>query len=413
MTPHKIFDLFAKTHAALRVTLLAIWLAFTGGFALAHSYNESYIYFDVSETRLSGQLQVTMTDLAQVMAQDASVETPMSKEAFEAQKIEIFEYFEARMKLFREGAALPVSFDKVEFLGTEIDTFAIMHFNVLDGVEVPHTIEMSYDALFSDIDPTHRGFALIGSNTRNGMEENESYISLIFAPGDGVKTLFLNDERPEAVAKTFLVHGVWHIWLGFDHVLFLIALLISSVMVINAARWEPSASLGASLRNTVKIVTVFTLAHTVTLTLATFEIVTLPVVFVEAVIAISIAVVALGNLFPKVHTTSWKVVFIFGLFHGFGFANVLAPLGLDPARKALGLLAFNIGVELGQLAIVLVVFPIFFLLRRLPAYRIGAMQVCSAALIAIALFWFTERTIGFGGDDMAALNANETVSVSE
>ena len=399
-----INKLLTQAYASLRIVFLALWLGLTGSVAFAHSFNESYIYFDVTHKTLDGQLQVTMTDLAQAMGQDATIETPMSTDEFDAQKEEIYRYFEKRMKLFQNGAPLAVTFDEVEFLGTEIDTFAVMHFSVLDGGEVPETIEMSYDALFGDIDPTHRGFALIGSNTRNGMDENESYISLIFAPGDGIKTLYLNDERPEEVAKTFLEHGVWHIWLGFDHVLFLIALLISSVMVITAGRWEPSGSLGESLRNTVKIVTVFTLAHTVTLTLATFNIVTLPIVFVEAVIAISIAVVALGNLFPKVHTTSWKVVFIFGLFHGFGFANVLAPLGLDPTRKALGLIAFNIGVELGQLAIVLVIFPILFLLRHLSAYRVVAMQVCSIALIAVALFWFTERTVGFGGDDVAILN---------
>ena len=90
--------------------------------------------------------------------------------------------------------------------------------------------------------------------------------------------------------------------------------------------------------------------------------------------------------------TFYFAAYVFGLFHGFGFANVLEPLGLDPTRKAIGLAAFNIGVELGQLAIVFVLFPLLFALRSLPAYRVVAMQAGSVALIAIALFWFFERT---------------------
>ncbi len=371
---------------------LAVWLAFSANVATAHSFNESYVYFDVTDTTLSGRIEVRLTELAKVVSPDGQAEAPLTVEEVAAKLPEIASYFEERMQLFSDGRQYDVAFDGVEYLVTEAGTFAQLQFDVLGVERTPVTIEMSYDALFSDIDPDHRGYALIGSNTRNGMEENEAYISLAFLPNDGPKTLFLNDERSADVALTFIEHGIWHIWLGFDHVLFLIALLIPSVMIIRHGRWEPSEALRESLRSTVVIVTVFTLAHTVTLSLATFNILTLPVVFVEAVIAISIAVVALGNIFPRFHTHSWIVVFVFGLFHGFGFANVLEPLGLDPARKALGLAGFNIGVEVGQIAIVLAVFPILFALRHLAAYRVVALQAGSVALIAVAIFWFVERT---------------------
>lgn len=374
------------------ITCVLLWLSAAG--AWAHSFNESYVYFDVTETTLGGNVQVNTRDLARVLARDGTVEKPLTENEVLEHQQELFAYFEERLLLSHQGQPYQIVFDNVSFLPTKVGNFALLHFDVLDIVETPTTIEMSFDALFGDIDPTHRGYALIATNTRNGMEENEGYISLVFAPGDGIKELYLNDEPTKGVALTFLEHGVWHIWLGFDHVLFLIALLLSSVMVIKESRWEPASDLKRSLKNTVKIVTVFTLAHTVTLCLATFEIVTLPVVLVEAVIAISIAVVALGNLYPRLHAKSWVIVFIFGLFHGFGFANVLEPLGLDPARKAIGLFAFNVGVELGQLAIVLAVFPIFFAMRRWPAYRFVALQVTSVALIAISVFWFVERTAG-------------------
>lgn len=384
---------FQKVWTSLLWSLIAVFMLLANA-SHAHKFNESYVYFDVTDTTLSGRVEVTLTNLAQVLAQDGGVSTPITQEAALERSEEVFAYFNERMQLLMEGERLEVSFHSIDFLPTDFDTFAALKFDVLGVETTPTTIQMSYDALFGDVDPTHRGYALIGSNTRNGMGENESFISLVFAPGDGVKDLYLNDEPTGDVFKTFLEHGVWHIWLGFDHVLFLVTLLLSSVMFIQAARWEPSDSLRASLINTVKIVTVFTLAHSVTLTLATFSIVTLPVAFVEAVIALSIAVVAIGNLMPRFHTQSWKIVFIFGLFHGFGFANVLEPLGLDPARKALGLVAFNIGVEIGQLVIVLLVFPVLYAIRTLPAYRLIGLQAGSIALIAIAMFWFFERTAG-------------------
>lgn len=382
-------------HVVALPTALAIFFsALFATVASAHSYNESYVFFNVTEDTLSGRVEATLEDLTKVFAPDAAEGVKLTEADVIARQDEIFAYFEARMELSTGGTPYVVDFTGVDFLSTEVDTFAQLQFDVLDVGVTPRTINMSYSFLFGDVDPTHRGFALIESNTRNGVDANESFISLIFEPGDGALELNLNDEPTKAIALKFLVHGIWHIWLGFDHVLFLVTLLLSSVMVLRAGAWAPTTSLRESMIATVKIVTVFTLAHTVTLALAAFEVLTLPVVFVEAVIALSIAFVAFGNLMPRFHMTSWKVVFVFGLFHGFGFANVLAPLGLDPARKAIGLATFNIGVEVGQIAIVIVLFPVLFLLRKTAFYRVAALQVGSIAMIAIALFWFVERTYG-------------------
>lgn len=403
MTGADPFASCQAAHPAARLRDISVWIA-TGlaglvllafaSVAQAHSFNESYVYFDVTEDSLSGRIEVTLDDLTRIQQQSAEIETPLTSEEVEAARDSFTDYFQDRLLLSFEGQPYELEFDDITFFGTKVGRFAQFHFDVLGIDETPTTIEMSYDGLFSDIDPSHRGYALIGSNTRNGMDENEAYISLIFSPGDGLKSLYLNDEPTKDIALTFFEHGVWHIWLGFDHVLFLLTLLLGAVMRIENAQWVPAESVRESLRETVKIVTVFTVAHTITLCLATFEVITLPVTLVEAIIAFSIVVVAVGNLVPRFHASSWKVVFLFGIFHGFGFANVLEPLGLDPARKALGLATFNIGVEVGQLAIVLVLFPIFFALRRLTAYRVIGLQFGSVALIAIATFWFIERTMG-------------------
>jgi hypothetical protein len=135
----------------------------------------------------------------------------------------------------------------------------------------------------------------------------------------------------------------------------------------------------------------------VALGLATFGIFRIPVVFVEAVIAASIAIVAFGNIFPRLPTQNWIVVFVFGLFHGFGFAYVLRPLGSDAAQKAIGLAGFNIGVEVGQLVIVLALLPFLFLIRRSPLYQLLVLKLGSLAIIGLAGFWFVERTFDLLG----------------
>ncbi len=361
----------------------------------AHRFNESYVYFDVTDDSLSGRVEITVRDLARIHQGSAEVLEPMTQEDVLGLQERFFEYFDDRMKLYSGGQPLGVQFDDISFFNTSVGNFAQLHFNVLGIEKTPTTIDMSFDGLQSDIDPTHRGFALIATNTRNGMGENESYISLVFSPGDGVKSLYLNDEPTRRIARGFFEYGVWHIWRGFDHLLFLVTLLLGAVMRVENQRWVPSESIGEGLWPTVKIVTVFTIANMIALGLATFEIITLPVPLVEAVIASSIAAVAVVNLVPRFHNILWLAAILFGVFHGFGFATLLEPLGLDPERKLLGLATFNVGIEIGQLAVVMLLFPVFFVLRRLTVYRVVGLQLGSIALIALAMFWLYERTIGF------------------
>ncbi len=139
-----------------------------------------------------------------------------------------------------------------------------------------------------------------------------------------------------------------------------------------------------------KVVTAFTLAHSLTLTLASLELVTLPSRWVESAIAASVAVAALNNLVPLFRGRRPLAAFAFGLLHGFGFAGVLADLGLPQSSLVLSLFGFNVGVELGQLAIVAVFLPLAFLTRRTAFYR-GLMTGGSALIVIIGALWFVER----------------------
>ena len=259
---------------------------------------------------------------------------------------------------------------------------------------VPEEISVDYEPL-TELLSNHGGFILIASNTRVGLADNEAYISLTFTEDDGPQMLSLVGEPRLKVFWEFVTHGIWHIWLGFDHVVFLLTLLLPAVMMPAGRSWIPTESFKGALWSVTKIVTIFTLSHSVTLTLAGLGILQLPSTLVEAVIAASIIIVALMNLAPSAHRYMLWVVFVFGLFHGFGFANVLAPLALDPTRQVIGLAAFNIGVELGQLAIVLVAFPVLWLVRKWRIYPFMAFKVGTVVLVILAGSWFLERTTSF------------------
>ncbi len=195
---------------------------------------------------------------------------------------------------------------------------------------------------------------------------------------------------PLAVAGAYLVHGVEHILLGFDHLLFVLALIL----------------IVRSVRVLLVTITAFTIAHSITLALATFGAVNVPGPPVEAMIALSILLLACEILRLRRGEPSstarwpWLVAFSFGLLHGFGFAGALTELGLPQGDVPLALFAFNVGVELGQLAFIAAVLAALAVARRtrvLPALERHALPVAAYAIGILAAFWFFERLAGFGG----------------
>ena len=179
-----------------------------------------------------------------------------------------------------------------------------------------------------------------------------------------------------ATARRFVTLGIEHIVTGYDHLAFLVVLLIGA----------------SSLLDVMKIVTAFTVAHSVTLGLATFGVVTLPSALIESVIALSIAWVAVENLLRDRLERRWRVTFVFGLIHGFGFSNVLRDLELPRAALALSLFSFNAGVEIGQLAFVLFAFPlIWWALRR--SWQSRLSLVGSSIVLMLGVYWFVQRLL--------------------
>jgi hydrogenase/urease accessory protein HupE len=177
----------------------------------------------------------------------------------------------------------------------------------------------------------------------------------------------------------FLKLGVEHILTGFDHLAFLFALLLA----------------GGSFREAAKIITSFTIAHSITLALATLNLATLPASIVEPVIAVSIVYVGLENIFRREIKRRWLLTFAFGLIHGFGFATVLREIGVGSQGEgvAIPLLSFNLGVEIGQIAIAALVLPLIWKLRRRPGFVIRYVPACSLLIALAGGYWLIERTL--------------------
>lgn len=185
-------------------------------------------------------------------------------------------------------------------------------------------------------------------------------------------------KAPGALAQAleFLKLGMVHIFVGYDHIAFLLALLLT----------------GGSTLTIVKIVTAFTAAHSITLSLAALEVVTLSPVLVEAGIALSIVYVAAENLFTRRREGRWVVSFLFGLVHGFGFAAVLNELALPTSALVASLVTFNLGVEIAQVAIVAVVVPALYGLTRTRLHA-PFTRLASSVILSLGLFWLYQRVL--------------------
>jgi hypothetical protein len=248
----------------------------------------------------------------------------------------------------------------------------------------PGALEIDYQLLF-DQDAQHRGLARIqaGGSTR----------TLVFSVGDRHQQVDIHSANAGGQFAAIVKEGVRHIWKGYDHLLFLLALLLPSVLKKGESRWKPLPRFRPALKDVLKIVTAFTVAHSLTLSLAALEVVQLPSRLVESGIAASVLLAALNNVFPVLRGDRWAAAFALGLLHGFGFSATLVDLGLPKGSFLLTLFGFNVGVELGQLAVVAALFPLAYIARETVAYRRVALVGGSVLTATVACLWLIERSL--------------------
>jgi HupE/UreJ protein len=373
-------------------------LALHGAQAEAHATSTSYLVANESGERITITWDVAVADVHWALGLDADGNGAITWHEIETRRNDIAALAAARLEVARGGHICDSRF--TDLLLTEhagephlslgfnarcgragagsgaSDAVAVASSNPADALAISAT-------LFFDKDATQR--TLIDVSTAGG-----GYTSILSRDSP----TWWEPPAPSVLDTfaTFVGQGLWHVWIGYDHLAFLLLLLLPGVLRSTAAGgWQGTRSFREIARDLLRIITAFTLAHSVTLALATTGTVHVPVRPVEMAIALSIVIAGLLNLFPAAARARLALAFGFGLIHGFGFANALAELGSTGARLVPTLAGFNIGVELAQIALVALVLPVLLRARHSGFYAWRFMPAASLAAAMAGAAWLAAR----------------------
>ncbi len=379
------------TTQALRGGVLLGLLTLAAADGRAHSAGQSYLYLQVYEDRVSGRFEIALSDLNPALGLSGT-EGEITPEKLDERIGYLKGYYRDHVTISDEQGPLAIRFTHHDIVLAE-GGYARLSFD-LDGRErVPERLTFDYSVLF-DEDPEHRGFLLVEHNWATGTFANENRVSLVFGPGSRRQVFDLTSSG-RLRGFLALVHlGAEHMLLGLDHIFFLLALLLPAVLRREGRAWQPVEGFRAALGNGVRIVTAFAVAHAVALTLAALGLLRLPEALVETMIAASTTLAAANILVPVFRGRLWWIIFVLSLFHGLGFAAGLMDLGALHEHRTLSVLAFNLGIELGQVLIVMALLPLLYLVRRLILYRKLVVPAAAVGMILVSGVWVIERAFG-------------------
>lgn len=347
--------------------------------ALAHKGSDAFLNLSIEDKQIAGYWDIHLRDLQVTVGVDSNGDGNVTWGELSDLQSAIRAYLVARLVLANAGEVCIGGIQDVQVSEHSDGVYARFLWRA-QCAETVSALTVRYSFLF-DLDAQHRAL-------------------LSVSDGSTTETRVLSPEQPEVTvaqgqaswvttAVDYFKEGLWHIGLGFDHVLFLLALLSPSVYLTAKGAHDPRFV--DVLRRVAQIVTAFTLAHSITLGLTVYDVVRLPTALVESVIALSVIIAALNNIKNLLGRHLVTVTFLFGLIHGMGFAGALAELGLPSDAKAVALLAFNLGVEAAQLTIVAAVLPLLFWWRQHPVYFRRVLPVSSLVIAAVAAVWLFER----------------------
>ncbi|MGI9597869.1 MAG: HupE/UreJ family protein [Acidimicrobiales bacterium] len=362
--------------------------------ASAHAGDQSYLYLDVTEQTLSGRAELPIVDLRTALG----LELEGTDEQILAELIDnsdaLYQYADEHFDIGPGDQGWAIRFGEAELFFSDApevdDNYVVLPFDVVvEGDAVPRQFDVRFD-LFFDENQGGDALLLIGNDWQGGVIDNGGEDLATFDSNNRSQTIDLGDP---SVFKNFASSvrlGGNHIKTGPDHILFVLVLLLPSVLIFRD-RWLPTDGFVPALWRVLKVVTMFTVAHSITFTLAGLDLLPLPSPrIVESIIALSIAAAALHNLRPLAANKEWLISFAFGLFHGMGFASLVSGLDVSRETQLVSLLGRNVGIEIGQAIVVLLLFPMLFLLRRTKIYR-PLFVAISLLLSFVALAWMIER----------------------
>lgn len=351
--------------------LMLIFVVVAAASAFAHDPGLSAAVLKLEADRVDAHLRFARTDIESILMLDADHDGNITQAEF-AQANQQLEALAA------EAVAVSVAGRTVDkrVIGIELDASNSIHFKFSFPKSAGETFTFQSN-LIGRLARGHRQYLelLDGAGNMIGSQLLEAASNSYKPPA---ALLAATTEKPHSFWQFFRL-GIEHILTGFDHLAFLLALLLA----------------GNRLREAAMIITSFTLAHSITLALATFNVVNLPAGIVEPMIAVSIVYVGLENIFRREIKKRWLLTFAFGLIHGFGFASALRELGIGQQGNAaiIPLFSFNLGVEIGQVAIAGLVLPLIWKLRQQPRFVIRYVPACSILVAMAGGYWLIERTL--------------------
>lgn len=375
------------------LALVILPIAIVAGTADAHVINESRVYLDVTDRAIGGRIEMPRLDVLQVFGVNVSA-VGQGDEALADLAPDLREYAAAHLAVGSAGEWWPVTFTDVELpdptSGTA-ENAVVVRFEVNRAFDtVPRTLTVRFDPFFDEVDDA-TALLLVANDIQAGVVDNIDDVLVRFSADDRTHDVPLDGTSIAKQIRASVGLGIDHIRTGPDHILFVLVLLLPAVMRFTDRGWTPAGSFGSCLWRVMQTATMFTIAHTITFSLAGLGFLPLPPSkLVESVIALSIAIAALHNVRPLLHNREWAIAFVFGLFHGMGFASLVGQLDTSRSTQLVSLLGRNIGIELGQAVVILLVFPMLFALRSTTIYRplfLAASTVCAG----IALGWTVER----------------------
>lgn len=367
------------------IRVLALLLLLCTTHVQAHKASTSYLRLQVHGTVLDGRWDIALRDLDYALGLDSDNDAQLTWGEVRRQQQRIADYALHRL-------ALRADLDPctLQVRGILVAELSDGHYASLElAGQCPHepvSLGIDYELLF-DVDAQHRGLLSLEFQGSHGG---------LFAPEQHrLRFVSANASRLQVFAQ-YLRAGLLHVWSGWDHMLFLAGLFLPAVLRRDGRSWLPAQNLRHMLRDTAVMVTMFTLAHAFTLTLAATGLFAPPARWVEVGVAASVLFAGMNNLLPMVYRRLSWLAAGFGLIHGAAMAGALIELGMPPGGRVWALLAFNLGVEAAQLAVLLAVAPVSFVFRKTLWYRWLVLVPGSLAISVVGLLWMVQRIWGIG-----------------
>jgi len=375
----------------MRRVLFAILAVLAAPECRAHNLGESYVYLQIHRDTVRGRFEMPLADFNRALRLTGT-DREITANTLDQRIGFLQDYYRQHVTISDRQGPLSIRFTTHSFLKAR-GGYALLSFDLegLDGV--PDVLTFDYSVLF-DEEPGHRGFLLVEHNWATGTFANENRVSLVFSPSARRQDFNLTSSGRLRGFLAIVRLGTEHILLGLDHIFFLVALLLPVALRRGREGWQALERVRPALWNLVTIVTAVVAAHAVALSLAALGLLRLPEALVETVIAASTTLAAANILFPLFRERLWGIVFGLSLFHGMGLAGGMMDLGVVDEHLALSVFAFILGVEVGQALIVVVLFPLLFLVGRLTLYRKVLLPLAAMGLILVSGVWVIERAFG-------------------